>query len=455
MSQTITADKPRRIKPTTLAAIGFAAPLIIYMLIFYVWPLIQNISMSMHRYTRRTFVTGDAPWSGFDIYKEILSNQQFWTILGQTLIFVFASIVFQYSIGLALAVFFNQNFKLSAALRGAFLVPWLLPPMISGTIWQWMMDADSGVINNLIETFTINENAYINLSIGMCADMFAYPRTPTGQEEHVAHLIWLYERLRTNDQFQNTDVDVYKLFLKELKNFESDFQEYLATAVNENIPYRERADQLFKEITEAQTPIQEESFAIGSVENYASFSSGRDDHYVLSFNFTRPLTNSPTFANIHGSLQDKNAFFGIGGTSQYTEDDDLPNAVRFTKAERSLSLGVTGTNTDLDSVFRALQSPEENLRVIKFFGLSLGEADYPYLKQFFDKSHITDTDSGVNSFLGFYYTKGQARDELVHSINSLLQRYSSDTGHKPIGGLMRELQNTGRLTIEELQVACD
>lgn len=156
MSQTITADKPRRIKPTTLAAIGFAAPLIIYMLIFYVWPLIQNISMSMHRYTRRTFVTGDAPWSGFDIYKEILSNQQFWTILGQTLIFVFASIVFQYSIGLALAVFFNQNFKLSAALRGAFLVPWLLPPMISGTIWQWMMDADSGVINNFLKLFGLD-----------------------------------------------------------------------------------------------------------------------------------------------------------------------------------------------------------------------------------------------------------------------------------------------------------
>lgn len=168
MSQTITADKPRRIKPTTLAAIGFAAPLIIYMLIFYVWPLIQNISMSMHRYTRRTFVTGDAPWSGFDIYKEILSDQQFWTILGQTLIFVFASIVFQYSIGLALAVFFNQNFKLSAALRGAFLVPWLLPPMISGTIWQWMMDADSGVINNflkILETPRDTSNRNTNLRI--------------------------------------------------------------------------------------------------------------------------------------------------------------------------------------------------------------------------------------------------------------------------------------------------
>ena len=101
-------------------------------------------------------MTGDAPWAGFDIYKEILSDQQFWTILGQTLIFVFASIVFQYSIGLALAVFFNQNFKLSAALRGAFLVPWLLPPMISGTIWQWMMDADSGVINNFLTLFGLD-----------------------------------------------------------------------------------------------------------------------------------------------------------------------------------------------------------------------------------------------------------------------------------------------------------
>ena len=49
-------------------------------------------------------------------------------------------------------------------------------------------------VESIIETFTINKNAYINLSIGMCAGMFAHPRTPTGQEEHVAHLIWLYER---------------------------------------------------------------------------------------------------------------------------------------------------------------------------------------------------------------------------------------------------------------------
>lgn len=143
----------RRVKPTTLAAIGFAAPLAIYMLIFYVAPLIQNISMSLHRFTRKTFITGDAPWSGLEVYKEVLSTPEFWTTLRQTLIFVALSIIFQYALGLALAVFFNQHFKLSGLLRGAFLVPWLLPPMISGTIWQWMMDADNGIINRFIGLF--------------------------------------------------------------------------------------------------------------------------------------------------------------------------------------------------------------------------------------------------------------------------------------------------------------
>lgn len=138
---------------TRLAAFGFAAPLIIYLLLFYVSPLVQNISMSLHRYTRRTFVTGDAPFTGLAVYQEVLSSSEFWITLGQTLIFVFASIAVQYTLGLALAVFFNQNFKLSNFLRGIFLVPWLLPPMVSGTTWQWMMDADNGILNKFLGLF--------------------------------------------------------------------------------------------------------------------------------------------------------------------------------------------------------------------------------------------------------------------------------------------------------------
>jgi multiple sugar transport system permease protein len=148
---------PRRhLKRTTWAAMGFAAPLVIYLIVFYLAPLIQNISMSFHEFTRKTFVTGDAPFAGFSIYKEVLSSAEFWTTLKQTLIFVVVCIVFQYGLGLALAVFFKQNFRLNGFLRGVFLVPWLIPPMISGTTWQWMMDADSGVFNEILKAVGMN-----------------------------------------------------------------------------------------------------------------------------------------------------------------------------------------------------------------------------------------------------------------------------------------------------------
>ncbi len=51
---------------------------------------------------------------------------------------------------MALAVFFAQNFRLSATLRALFLVPWLLPLIVSSSTWSWMMNSDSGVINSLL-----------------------------------------------------------------------------------------------------------------------------------------------------------------------------------------------------------------------------------------------------------------------------------------------------------------
>lgn len=139
-----------------MAAIGFVLPLIIYLLIFYAAPLLQNVSMSLHRYTRRTFVTGDAPFVGLDIYREVIGSSEFWPVVLQTLIFVVVSLIFQYAIGLALAVFFNDNFKLSGLLRGIMLIPWLLPLIVSGTTWQWMMNPDSGILNKFLSLFGIN-----------------------------------------------------------------------------------------------------------------------------------------------------------------------------------------------------------------------------------------------------------------------------------------------------------
>ena len=132
------------------AAWAFLAPVVAYLAAFYAWPLYRNLDLSLRHYTVRSFVQGDAPFSGWDNYDKVLSDPTFGPALLHTVIFTGASLIFQFTVGMALAVFFAQNFKLSATLRGLFLVPWLLPLIVSASIWSWMLNSDSGIVNTAL-----------------------------------------------------------------------------------------------------------------------------------------------------------------------------------------------------------------------------------------------------------------------------------------------------------------
>jgi len=67
--------------------------------------------------------------------------------LTHTVVFTVVSLAFQFGLGLALAVFFSRHFRLSATLRALFLVPWLLPLIVSASTWSWMLNSDSGIVN--------------------------------------------------------------------------------------------------------------------------------------------------------------------------------------------------------------------------------------------------------------------------------------------------------------------
>jgi multiple sugar transport system permease protein len=139
------------------AASAFLAPVVIYLLVFYVYPLGRNVELSVRHYTVRSFVDGTAPFVGLDNYVTIFSNPTFGPALLNTALFVGVSIAFQFTIGMALAVFFFKHFPLSGTLRALFLVPWLLPLLVSASTWSWMMNSDSGVVNAFLEAVGIGQ----------------------------------------------------------------------------------------------------------------------------------------------------------------------------------------------------------------------------------------------------------------------------------------------------------
>jgi multiple sugar transport system permease protein len=132
---------------TQWAAWAFLAPLTVYLLAFYAYPLYRNLDLSLRNYTVYSFVHGGAPFTGLANYDAVLHDPTFAPALEHTLVFTLVSLGFQFAIGLALAVFFTQHFPLSSTLRALFLVPWLLPLIVSASTWSWMLDSGSGVVN--------------------------------------------------------------------------------------------------------------------------------------------------------------------------------------------------------------------------------------------------------------------------------------------------------------------
>lgn len=129
------------------SAWAFLAPVTGYLVVCYAYPLYRNVELSLREYTVRSFVQGGAPFAGLDNYRTVLADPTFGPALTHTLVFTGASLVLQFTIGMALALFFHKHFPLSRTLRAVILVPWLLPLIVSASTWSWLLNSDAGLVN--------------------------------------------------------------------------------------------------------------------------------------------------------------------------------------------------------------------------------------------------------------------------------------------------------------------
>ena len=132
------------------AQVLFLAPAVVYMVAFFGYPVVKNFVMAFQEYSTSTFYTGEAPWVGFANYSEVVSSPVFSKAMLNTVLFTAGSIAGQFVIGLALAVFFRRRFPLGGVLRSLILLPWLIPLIVSGAVWRWILDKDNGALNRFL-----------------------------------------------------------------------------------------------------------------------------------------------------------------------------------------------------------------------------------------------------------------------------------------------------------------
>jgi multiple sugar transport system permease protein len=139
----------------------FLLPAILYIALTMLYPVYENVRMSLHDVNIRTFLAANQPWAGLDNFRTIFNDTEFWHSVRLSLIFTAGSIFFQFTIGFALAMLFAKPFAGNNVLRSMMLLGWLMPTVLSGSIFKWVLDGDYGILNYALTSLNIlSSNKY-------------------------------------------------------------------------------------------------------------------------------------------------------------------------------------------------------------------------------------------------------------------------------------------------------
>ena len=145
---------------------AMVAPVVIVLAVLVFYPLVNGIWLSLTNTTEAnqaaeicvkslgggqvcTPSPDPARFIGLGNYADLLSGRvgRFWPQLEITLIWTVGCVFFHYTIGLALAVLLNREFKGRTAYRILLILPWAVPAFVSAFAWKFIFERDSGILN--------------------------------------------------------------------------------------------------------------------------------------------------------------------------------------------------------------------------------------------------------------------------------------------------------------------
>jgi multiple sugar transport system permease protein len=139
----------------------YIAPAIVFLAALELYPIAYNVKTSLTDLNVGTYLRGTAEFVGIDNYTKVLGDEAFQHSVGVSVVFTAACIFLQFFIGLALALFFVRPFPGSGTLRALLVIGWLLPGVVTGSLFKWLLDGDSGVFPYIVSSLGLGEHAWL------------------------------------------------------------------------------------------------------------------------------------------------------------------------------------------------------------------------------------------------------------------------------------------------------
>jgi trehalose/maltose transport system permease protein len=143
-------------RQTRLAWMLLAPSLLVVVAVAF-YPLGQTVYQS---FTDKQFLAIEpTKWIGLENYKDLIHDAIFRDAVWTTVKFTVVTVLFEFILGLIIALVVNSNFKGRGVMRAVMLVPWAIPTVIAAQMWNWMYNDVYGVINSALVRLHILDHA--------------------------------------------------------------------------------------------------------------------------------------------------------------------------------------------------------------------------------------------------------------------------------------------------------
>jgi multiple sugar transport system permease protein len=128
-------------------------PTIILLLLFYGYPVFDNLRMSFTDLSLLGMKQG-GDWVGLANYRELVRSGDLGHILFNTFVWLTAtSVILRLLMGLGIALLLNTRalrvLRLASVARFALLIPWATPPIVAVVIWRFLLERN-GFVNGAL-----------------------------------------------------------------------------------------------------------------------------------------------------------------------------------------------------------------------------------------------------------------------------------------------------------------
>lgn len=138
---------------------GMVAPALIIFLVFSIYPIGYMIYLSFHNWD---LINPVKQFVGMNNFKDLINDALFLQVIRNSIVYMIVTVLGSIILGTLLAVFLNKDTKISRILQSVTFAPYVISMVSVAFIWQWIMDADYGLLNYFLNFFGISNIDWLN-----------------------------------------------------------------------------------------------------------------------------------------------------------------------------------------------------------------------------------------------------------------------------------------------------